>query len=105
MPDDRVEKQPGIACDLYRDFVAGPQFLDELPQILQLPLGHIRPLVLQPNTTSEPVAVKVDADISSLHVALLVVCASRSSRLTLRRSPFSYSRSRLRLTMTFNPQV
>jgi hypothetical protein len=49
--------------------------------------------------------VQIDADISLLHFALLVVGASRSSRLTLRRSPYSYSRSLARLKMTFNPQV
>jgi hypothetical protein len=53
----RVVKQPRIACDLHRDFVARPQLLDELPQILQLPFGHIRSFVLQPDATREPVAV------------------------------------------------
>jgi len=54
----------GVARDFHCHFVAGPQFLDELPQIFQLPLRQIRPLVLQTDATSEAVAVPIDSDIA-----------------------------------------
>src|SRR4029079_17273624 len=88
-----IVKQSRIPGNFHRHFVRRPQLLHELRQTLQSPLRDIGPFVFQSNAAGEPIAMQIDSDISLFHLSLLVVYTSRSSSLTLRRSPHSYARS------------